>query len=310
MQNSPVFVCGALRSGSTMLHLMLDGHPNIDNAGEFDFLFDLLGDKGEPPIKEEFIEWLRSNRIFQSQNLIVDNSLSVYELINSFVQQIKHKDNILALNVHRNFHRIPFVFPDAKYIHLIRDPRDVAKSCVAMGWAGNVYYGVDHWVNTEDSWQALSIGLDRQKYFTVRYEDLVVNAEEELTRICQFFHLPYSPAMLSYNEDSTYSKPDATLIEQWRDKLTLNEIKQVESKAKGLMGISSYNLSGGEAKLPSMPERLKLKVYNIIYKNIFSIKRYGVYLYLNEKAARKLGFKKKHTNALLQCNEIDKRYLK
>ena len=136
-----IFVCGALRSGSSLTHLMLDSHPQIKNPGEFDFLFDKITDEGVFPQINEYHEWLSSHRIFMSKSLVIDKMLSFPELIDSFINQLNESEHLLALNVHRGFDRIHYLFPNAKYIHLIRDPRDVARSSIGMGWAGNVYYG-------------------------------------------------------------------------------------------------------------------------------------------------------------------------
>ena len=50
-----------------------------------------------------------------------------------------------------------------RYIHLLRDPRDVALSTILMGLAGNTYLGVDLWVETEKSWDQLASKLQRSR---------------------------------------------------------------------------------------------------------------------------------------------------
>ncbi len=303
-------IAGALRSGSTMVHLMLDNHPDIENPGEFDFLFDRVGDDGSLPEPAEFHQWLELNRIFQSQQLTIDNTLPVKELLVSFVQQARKHKSILALNIHRNFHRIPFIFPKAKYIHLIRDPRDVARSSIDMGWAGNVYYGIDHWISTEKSWQQLQRQISAEKIYNLYYENLVRNVEQELNQICHFLGLAYSKEMLNYSNNSTYSAPDIKLIEQWKTKLSATDIALVELKARNLMAGLGYQTVSSPEYAPSLFQRLSLAFHNAAYKYKFAIRRYGFLLFLKEKAGRYLKIDSLYKHALLQMNEIDKLHLK
>ncbi|MEJ1487439.1 MAG: sulfotransferase [Candidatus Sedimenticola sp. (ex Thyasira tokunagai)] len=133
---SPVFIVGPVRSGSTFLRLMLDFHPDINNPGECDFLFDMVSDSGKYPGLNAYKNWLSTNMVFQAKVLKVDSNVEFRDLIHSFVSQLESENDVLTMNVHRHFHRIPHLFPDARYIHLLRDPRDVARSCIGMEWDG------------------------------------------------------------------------------------------------------------------------------------------------------------------------------
>ena len=85
MKSNVIFICGALRSGSSLTHLMLDSHAQLKNPGEFDFLFDKITDEGKFPQINEYHEWLSYHRIFQSKSLVIDKRLSFPELIESFI---------------------------------------------------------------------------------------------------------------------------------------------------------------------------------------------------------------------------------
>lgn len=308
--NNLVFICGALRSGSTLLHLMLDHHPGIKNPGEFDFMFDLIGDDGSFPEINKYHEWLKINRIFQSKNLAIDPDLNACELISSFAAQLNSQNAVLSLNVHRNFHRIPFVFPDAKYIHLLRDPRDVAKSSIGMGWAGNVYFGVDHWLETEASWNKLAEKLGPEQALTVYYEELIDVPEETLKKICCFLDLPYTSAMLDYSNNSTYSKPDRSLIKQWEKNFSQREIQYVEAKATQLMLARGFALSGLPLIRIGMVEKILLSIQNKWFKLKHGITRYGCGLFIIEKITRLLGLERLHQQSIVRKSTIDTKYLK
>lgn len=308
--NDLVFICGALRSGTTMVHLMLDQHPTIDNPGEFDFLFDLVSDDGQFPDMTIYLEWLSSHRIYKSKNLKGDDALSYPEQMQSFISQLKQPKNILALNIHKGFDRIPYLFPKAKFIHILRDPRDVARSSIGMGWSGNVFYGVDHWIKSEKAWTRLSGKMSSKQIYEIRFEDLISSPESILQGACEFIGLVYDGKMLDYAKHSTYSKPDSSLMNQWKKKLTVREIQYVESKAHELMMELDYELSGNPIVKIGFFEKLWLSISNKIFKLRFAIKRYGVYLYSVEYLSRKFRLTGVNKQARLKINEIAKRYLK
>jgi len=308
--NKIVFICGALRSGSSLTHLMLDHHPCLKNPGEFDFLFDQVADNGKFPEIKEYHDWLSTHRIFQSKNLEIDESLPYVDLINSFISQLSEPNNLLALNIHRNFDRIPFIFPDAKFIHLVRDPRDVARSSIGMGWAGNVYYGVDHWIDTELSWEQLQQKISLEQHFEIRFEDLILSPEEKLKSLCNFMGVEYSAEMLGYVDNSTYSKPDPSLVRQWKTKLTTREIQHVEFKAKPLMQELGYALSGHPLVEVGFFERLQLKIGNKVFRFTFAIKRYGFALYVKERFSRTFKLSAMNKQTKIAINEVSRKHLK
>ncbi len=308
--SNPIFVCGALRSGSTMFHLMLNSHPGIINPGEFDFLFDMVSSEGMYPDITDYTDYLSINRIFNSKQLEINDALGYPELIQSFIEQKLSHDKYLSLNVHRNFDRAYYLFPNAKYIHLLRDPRDVARSSIGMNWAGNVYYGVDHWIDTEKSWDRLKQRLNHEQFIEIKFEELVSNTEDTLRKICEFIGVSYSDKMFDYQDSSTYSKPDITLINQWQRKLSSQELQNVESRVAEMMAVRNYQLSGNEIKSPSTIERMRLAIQNKYFRITKSIQRYGFFLFFLYRITEKLKLNGLHRKFLLQISEIDKKHLK
>jgi len=65
--------------------------------------------------------------------------------VNSFLVQKRELESkqFVGATVHRKFDKLLMIWPDAKFIHVVRDPRDVARSVVKMGRVGHVYYGAD-----------------------------------------------------------------------------------------------------------------------------------------------------------------------
>ncbi len=308
--NAPVFVVASVRSGSTMLKLMLDHHPDIVNPGECDFLFDQVGDTGEMPDLLDYQNSLRLNRIYQAKNLKLDISLSYPGVMASFIEQLDGDQKQLTMNVHRHFHRIPFVFPGARYIHLNRDPRDVARSCVSLGWAGHVYHGVDIWREAQYSWGRLKKNLETHQYLEIKYEELLDDVEAKLTEICSFLGLSYSKKMLSYPESTSYKLPDKKLCYQWKVKLGKSEIQLVEGKIGNEIVGDGYVLSEFEPVIPGLLGRFILKLKSRIKRSSYQIRKYGAKLHLLTIVANRLGLSWLQVICQKQRNEVDRLHLK
>jgi Sulfotransferase family len=301
---TPVFIVGPVRSGSTVFRLMLDSHPEISNPGEFDFFFDMIGESGQYPDVHTYLEWLSINRFFPSY-LEIDSDLVYPELIGSFSNQLSIHGQVLTMNVHRNFHLIPYVFPKARYIRLLRDPRDVARSCIGMGWAGHVYYGVDTWIAAEKSWQQLRSGLNVDQYMQIKYEDLMNDVESELEKVCTFLGVDYSDRMLSYASTSTYDLPDKRLCYQWKRKYTKRELQLVESKVSNYLEGIGYELGGYGSASPGLMEKIYLYFEHRKKRASHHIQRYGLRLYVANALANRFGIKQLQRYCRLQKNVID-----
>jgi hypothetical protein len=93
------------------------------------------------------------------------------------------------------------LLPEGRFIHIIRDGRDVALAATERGYGPPTVSGVafawKRWVTAgRDAGRAL--GSDR--YLELRYEDLIEEPEQVLRGVCEFVELDFHPAMLSYYE--------------------------------------------------------------------------------------------------------------
>jgi len=305
-----VFLAGALRSGTTLLRLMLRQHPRVISPSEFDFVADVLNTDGTAPSPEELSRRLRVERIFNEMEYTLDDGMGYDEMIDMIISDLSQNNRLPILPVHRHFTRLPTVFPDAKYIHLVRDPRDVARSSVQMGWSGNVYYAGKHWIDTENDWNALAPMLREDQHCMVTYEQLVREPELHLRRLAEFMGLEFTPAMIDgYASKSTYEKPDTKLIEQWRRKMTPHQIALVETRSRDLMRQRGYEPSEDELNLGAL-DLIRLRISHGIGRNRFNIKRYGVGLVVKEKLARWFGLGGWHTNVLERIHHIESQHVK
>jgi hypothetical protein len=307
---SPVFILGALRSGTTLFRLMLDSHRDVANPGEVDFLFKYLKVDPAGGRWSYDVQAVRKDRIFQSFGLDIPSLEDGKEIVLRLTQQIiaHGSARLVTLNIHGHLDKALALYPSAKVVHLIRDPRDVAKSCIGMGWAGNTYYGVDQWLDTEQNWDCNVARLGREHVMQLHYEDLITDTPRQLKEVCRFIGVPFSTDMLNYPAHSTYERPDPSAVQLWKKNLSAREIALAEIKTKPLLLSRGYCLSGHPLDPPGALERNRLFLQNKIYKWNFSRRRYGLFNCLMEKITRE--FARSHHYVFAQrINEIANRYL-
>lgn len=308
----PIFLVGAERSGTTVLRLMLDHHPDISWRNEFEHAVDRVPDHQGWPDLEKYYDWLETHRIFQASGVTINKDLDYPALINDFL--VQHRDRagkaIIGATVHRHFDRLLRIWPDAVFIHILRDGRDVARSNIGMGWAGNVWIGIEKWIKAEQLWKRLQSTIPVERRIEVTYENLINNPEQELTRICEFLGLSYASEMMTYVQDTTYDTPDPAYIAQWRRKLSDRQVQLVESKIASMLTERGYELSG----LPIIPVNqgleLRLKLHSKWQCACFRMKRNGLPLFMADYLSRQLGLTQWQKHVRLRLNEVETAYLK
>lgn len=309
----PTFLVGAERSGTTLLRLMLDHHPKICWCNEFEYSVDRVADDGTFPQLEAYYEWLEIHRIFRATGFTIDRDLNYPHLVDSFLRQRQANSggkSVVGATVHRHFDRLLKVWPDARFIKIVRDGRDVARSCIGMNWAGNVWTGVERWIEAENLWLKLVKLLPADRYIELNYEDAIVDPEGVLHRVCEFMDVAYDPAMLTYPEDTTYSAPDPKLISQWRRKLSEHEIQLVESRISDMLVERGYELSGLPIiEVPSQEIR-QLRFQCYWKRALGRVQRNGLPLFIMDYFARRLGYKPFERYVALQVNRKAEAWLK
>jgi hypothetical protein len=96
---------------------------------------------------------------------------------------------------------IAALLPEARFVHLVRDGRDVALSMLEVDFGGaNVTHAAWLWSRRVLRAQRVGARLGGSRYLVVRYEDLVADSERTLTTVCRFLSLPFDPSMLRYFE--------------------------------------------------------------------------------------------------------------
>lgn len=309
----PIFIIASGRSGSTHLRLMLDKHPQLTCLDEIDYSVQLISDNGAFPNLDKYYEWLESDRIFAERQLTIDRQLDYPQLVNSFLaqEQQRYGKPLLCGVGHKNFDKLLKIWPHARFIHLVRDGRDVAYSCVAeMGWYGNFWHSVEYWEKSERLWSDLQAIVPPEQRIEITYESLMSQTVETLTQVCSFIGITYHQAMLSYPDTTTYSLPDPNFIGQWQQKMSSYEIQLVESRIGEMLVLRGYELSGHPILKVNATMKRWFKLQDWWKRIQLRIDRYSLALFLSDYLSRNFRLKQWQKSVKLQLNAIENAHLK
>ena len=308
----PIFLVGCERSGTTLLRLMLDHHPDIAFNLESEYMVLKISDDGKFPELTAYQVWLAQDRVFQHSQFAINPNLDYPGLMSDFLQQKRTRKGkrYVGATIHHAFSRLRFLWPHAKFIYLYRDGRDVAASIVNMGWAGNSYVAADLWLEAEAEWSSLRKHLSDQQCLEVRYEDLIRQTEHELSKICTFVGTQFHPQMLEYPAHTTYSLPDERLNFQWKRRMPKKEVQLLESKIGSKLLEREYPLSGHPVVSVSPLGRLVLLMDSNLRRFGWRIRRYGVMLVVLRAFALRMGSKTLVNRYDRMFDQIDDEHLK
>jgi hypothetical protein len=219
------FIVANPGSGTTLLRMMLDAHPDLAIPPETHFLPELIATAREirrandrKPTGEELADAIASRRRWEDFHLDRDELVermsgrrgesgskaairAFYELYAESQGKPRWGDKTPDYLLY--IRRIGRVLPEARFIHLIRDGRDVAASRRRWrGRAGGKDRPVEAWAAQWRRWieTARRQSRDVESYLEVRYEDLVTDTEPVLRRVCEQIELDFRPEMLDYHE--------------------------------------------------------------------------------------------------------------
>jgi hypothetical protein len=307
----PLFLVACERSGTTLLSLILDHHPQLSFVDCY-YSIEKLGDDGDWPEPEEYYRFLETNFIFQDSKLAIDKTLDYPHLVDSFLRQVLIRSGkpLVGGKIRDNYHRVLSIWPDARFIHLLRDGRDVAHSIIGMGWAGNTYLGAEYWLHAEQLWDKLRDQIPPDRWIEIRYETLVNEPEATLDQVCQFIGVPYSPAMLDFPTDTTYSAPAPEHVGQWKRKLAPREIQLAEARIGTMLVRRDYALSEHPPLLVSPALERRLRLQDRWFRAMFRRRRYGTSLFVADYLARRIGTRKWQARIQNDINNIIRKHLK
>jgi hypothetical protein len=229
------FIVGVGRSGTTLLRMMLDAHPDLAIPPETGFLPEIaaLTDTGNA-LRQAFFHSVTSMSTFEDSQLspaslegalaeidpfdLANGLRCFYRLYAARFAKRRWGDKTPMYGQHLDV--IERLLPEARFIHLIRDGRDVTCSVRHLWFApGSTIEAIAlHW--RHNVLRCRLLGQAVRYYMEVRYEALVREPWLTLGEVCRFIELDFDPAMRRYHERSatrltehlTRKNPDGSIL--------------------------------------------------------------------------------------------------
>ena len=255
-----IFIIGTGRCGSSLVHETLAKHEDIGFISNIEDNLPWLNLKGRwnnMLFRSPLGRFTRKGRLrfapSEAYRLISHQVSPIYEnscrdleardvtpwlksrFQDFFSQRYERQGKPLFLHKYTGWSRIGFmcdIFPNARFIHIIRDGRAVANSCLQMPWWSG-YRGPENWLwgslsepyLTEwlesncsytllagiawkvllDSYERASKNLDKDKYLCLTYENFIANPREVMDSVLSFMGLPWTSKFEAYlNKQNIY----------------------------------------------------------------------------------------------------------
>jgi Sulfotransferase family len=298
------FICGATRSGTTLLRLMLDAHPQLAIPGETHFIVPMIRAswrraRSPDELATQIVASERWGDFHLDENelrarLRALDPFNCADAVREFFRlyaekQGKQRWGDKTPGYVRSMRVVQKVFPEARFIHIIRDGRDVALSLVPRSWGPSTF------AEAADNWRRRIEAARRQQphlnhYIEVHYEDLVSDTGGVLRRVAEFIELDFDPAMVRYHERagerlaekardlrkpwgtiSAASRieshalaerpPQADRVARWRTEMSEADRRAYEAIAGDTLVAAGYGLGGeGSDSTPAKPASPRLGI--------------------------------------------------
>jgi len=289
------FVVGVNRSGTTLLRMMLDAHPQLTIPPETHFVPELIDAAEEPsPTPEALLATITRQREWGDFGLTEEELLERFRAIeplnagdalrafySAYAERVgKPRWGEKTPIYVKSMRKIERALPEARFVHVIRDGRDVALSIRDRAVKEHPIDRIaERWVRriTRAREQAKRLA----HYEEIRYENLILDTRATLELVCEFYELPWDDALLDYHQGSadrleemkrelpddgrrttlsverrmatharTTEKPDPRRVSRWRESMDRSDRRQFESIAGPLLVELGYQIGDGPGTEP------------------------------------------------------------
>jgi len=293
-----LFIVGAPRSGTTLLQYMLRSHPALSlPTGESEFVIPLMraearfGDLSQRQNVRAVLETM-----YQRNAEFLDTDLAglrfdIAALTDRFVAEGRKnlRDVISGLfeanaageGKPRWGDKTPYYvlhmpallgwWPEAQFIHVVRDGRDVALSLFGRRHdfgVYNSYLASRYWEKYVETGRAEGGTLPAGHYLEVRYEDLLTDQRGTLQDICKFLQLDFSESLINFKKSGEAGKTpllqqpvQQSNAQKWRTAMTPRQVAAFEGGAAATLRSFGYPLATTANRLP-LPARALYRWHN------------------------------------------------
>jgi len=291
--SSPVFISGLDRSGKTYMRFMLESHPSFAFSKRTNLwprFYKRFGDLNKDDNLDRCLEALASHKHvqalepdFQRIRWDLEAGPRTYERLFALIHEqyaarlrkSRWGDQTELLEKYAN--RILAAYPDAKFIHMLRDPRDRYEAVISKSKRrGGVGAATARWLYSaalaEKNQKAYP-----QRYKVVRYEEMVTFPEETMYRVCEFLGEKYYPPMVKMGDvprfanAATVNAGDApgplttAYVGRFEDNLPTREIVFIQKLSRRYMRLFDYPI---ERIRFSLSERARFYSFHLLINSI------------------------------------------
>jgi hypothetical protein len=289
------FLTGCERSGTTLLRAMLDAHPDLAIPDESHFVPRLAARRavlelGAGLDLDRLCRFLRCSPGFRRWGLdqgAVEDSLrtdppvdlpaAIRRLYAMYAERAgapRWADKTTTYVFH--IEALAALLPEARFVHLIRDGRNVALSLLAVDWGPvSVEQAAAWWRARVEAGRRAGARLGPDRYLEIRFEALTRDPEPVLRRLTGFLGLPWTDDVLRYYERSdrlletmptkrqghhrNVARPPSADLRDWRRELPAPSQFSFEALAGDLLGDLGYDRAFPSTAVVSCPrERRQL----------------------------------------------------
>jgi hypothetical protein len=290
--SAPVIVLGVGRSGTTLLRVMLDRNTTLAIPYESFFVLPLAHRHGRRPKLDDFVDDLE--RFYQLYEWGISPE-DVRRRLREGMTTGEAIAAIFAVYAEREgktrwgdktplyMQHLPLIerlFPNAVWVHLVRDGRDAALSFLSLpeGFSGKTWALPRTAAQFAARWRTEILAARRLRgpYLELRYEDLVTEPERELRRVCEHASLPWEPGMLDHTgvsevakmpEHRNIAKPPTAGLRDWRTEMSREDALTFEAVAGDVLQSAGYEVLDPGASYPSTRGRAELARFAALSKS-------------------------------------------
>lgn len=279
------FLLGCPRSGTTLLRVIMDSHPEMAVPPESHFIAKLgharkryegRGAEGWDRLADDLVgrSWFEHWRFSEDEvrNCVTDPAVDSYPnaVRRLYSEYARRRDKPhYADKTPKYTLDIPILadlFGEARFVHIIRDGRDVALSLMEKPWGPKTLGDAAVlWKKQVETARSDGRRLDPIRYHELRYHDLVEDTESVVRNASSFLGLDFDPDMLNYFEKErpgrsvakgNVHRPPTRGMRDWRGQLSHEEVVLFDALAGDLLDELGYEKGRPGA---SVTERLRAR---------------------------------------------------